>query len=247
MRIVSSLRRLLLALLGVLLVAVLAAAVTFGYQGYRLYQKADAATPIHTLYATISARPGFTPLSEMPQTYIDAVISVEDSRFVYHHGVDPAAIARALWTDLKTRTLAEGGSTITQQLAKNVYFTQEKRMARKAAEMFAALDIEKHYSKQEIFEMYVNTIYFGSGCYGVAEAAEGYFKTDAASLTDAQAVVLAGLPQAPSVYASSPALAHKRARVVLQRMVDCHKLTQDAAAQLSAETDVIPFITHSIA
>ena len=113
--------------------------------------------------------------------------------------------------------------------------------------VFAALDIEKHYSKQEIFEMYVNTIYFGNGCYGVAEAAEGYFKTDAASLTDAQAVVLAGLPQAPSVYASSPALAHKRARVVLQRMVDCHKLTQDAAAQLSAETDVIPFITRSIA
>ena len=120
-------------------------------------------------------------------------------------------------------------------------------MARKAAEVVAALDIEKHYSKQEIFEMYVNTIYFGNGCYGVAEAAEGYFKTDAASLTDAQAVVLAGLPQAPSVYASSPALAHKRARVVLQRMVDCHKLTQDAAAQLSAETDVIPFITRSIA
>ena len=120
-------------------------------------------------------------------------------------------------------------------------------MARKAAEVFAALDIEKHYSKQEIFEMYVNTIYFGNGCYGVAEAAKGYFKTDAASLTDAQAVVLAGLPQAPSVYASSPALAHKRARVVLQRMVDCHKLTQDAAAQLSAETDVIPFITRSIA
>lgn len=77
-------------------------------------------------------------------------------------------------------------------------------MARKAAEVFAALDIEKHYSKQEIFEMYVNTIYFGNGCYGVAEAAKGYFKTDAASLTDAQAVVLAGLPQAPSVYASSP-------------------------------------------
>ena len=190
------LRRLVGYLLGVLLVALIAAAATFGWQGYQLYQSAVQATPLETLYQSITA---------------------------------------------------EGGSTITQQLAKNVYFTQEKRMARKAAEMFAALDIEKHYSKQEIFEMYVNTIYFGNGCYGVAEAAEGYFKTDAASLTDAQAVVLAGLPQAPSVYASSPALAHKRARVVLQRMVDCHKLTQDAAAQLSAETDVIPFITRSIA
>lgn len=241
------LRRLVGYLLGVLLVALIAAAATFGWQGYKLYQSAVQATPLETLYQSITARPSFVPYDQLPQTYIDAVLSVEDSRFVHHHGVDPLSIARALWADLRSGTLAEGGSTITQQLAKNVYFTQEKRMARKAAEVFAALDIEKHYSKQEIFEMYVNTIYFGNGCYGVAEAAEGYFKTDAASLTDAQAVVLAGLPQAPSVYASSPTLAHKRARVVLQRMVDCHKLTQDAAAQLSSETDVIPFITRSIA
>ena len=234
MRIVSSLRRLLLALLGVLLVAVLAAAVTFGYQGYRLYQKADAVTPIHTLYAAISARPGFTPLSEMPQTYIDAVISVEDSRFVYHHGVDPAAIARALWTDLKTRTLAEGGSTITQQLAKNALFTQEKQMARKAAEMFAARDLEKHYSKQEIFEMYANTIYFGSGCYGIAEAAQGYYGAAPAALTDAQCVTLAGLPQAPSLYASSPEKMTARANVVLKRMVECKKLTQEQAVEIAS-------------
>lgn len=204
------LRRLVGYLLGVLLVALIAAAATFGWQGYKLYQSAVQATPLETLYQSITARPSFVPYDQLPQTYINAVLSVEDSRFVHHHGVDPLSIARALWADLRSGTLAEGGSTITQQLTKNVYFTQEKRMARKAAEMFAALDIEKHYSKQEIFEMYVNTIYFGNGCYGVAEAAEGYFKTDAASLTDAQAVVLAGLPQAPSVYASSPALAHKQ-------------------------------------
>ena len=235
MRIVSSLRRLLLALLGVLLVAVLAAAVTFGYQGYRLYQKADAVTPIHTLYAAISARPGFTPLSEMPQTYIDAVISVEDSRFVYHHGVDPAAIARALWTDLKTRTLAEGGSTITQQLAKNELFTQEKQMARKAAEMFAARDLEKHYSKQEIFEMYANTIYFGNGCYGITQAAEGYFGKDPSQLTNAEAIYLAGMPNAPSAYASSPELALKRTQTVLKRMVKCRVLTQMQADAIAEE------------
>lgn len=243
-------RRMLGYLLGVLLVAVIAAAATFAWQGYKLYQSALQATPLETLYQSITERPSFVPYDQLPQTYIDAVISVEDSRFVHHfvhhHGVDPLSIVRALWADLRSGSLAEGGSTITQQLAKNVYFTQEKQMARKAAELFAALDIEKHYSKQEILEMYVNTIYFGNGCYGVAEAAQGYFHTDAASLTDAQAVVLAGLPQAPSVYASSPALAHKRARVVLQRMVDCHKLTEDAAAQLSAETDVLPFITSSV-
>mgnify|MGYP000856465353 FL=1 len=241
------LRQLLLTVLLLALLTLVAAGGYFAVTGHKLYESAIQVTPIDTLYSSISSREGFVPYAQLPQTYINAVISAEDSRFTHHKGVDPVSIARALVTDLRTGSFAEGGSTITQQLAKNVYFTQEKRMARKAAEMFAALDIEKHYSKQEIFEMYVNTIYFGNGCYGVAEAAEGYFKTDAASLTDAQAVVLAGLPQAPSVYASSPALAHKRARVVLQRMVDCHKLTQDAAAQLSAETDVIPFITRSIA
>ena len=125
------------------------------------------------------ARPSFTTCDAIPQTYIDAVIAVEDSRFERHHGVDPLAIVRALWTDLKTKSLAEGGSTLTQQLAKNVYFTQEKHFARKAAELFAAVDIEKHYGKQQIFEMYVNTIYFGSGYYGIAEAAQGLLRQNA--------------------------------------------------------------------
>ena len=241
------LKRLLCWALLLALLVLAAAGIVLGVQGWKLYRGTQPELPAAQLYETLSARPGFTTCDAIPQTYIDAVIAVEDSRFELHHGVDPVAIVRALWTDLRTRSLAEGGSTLTQQLAKNALFTQEKRLTRKAAEAFAAIDMEKAYSKQQIFEMYANTIYFGNGCYGVAEAAEGYFKTDAASLTDAQAVVLAGLPQAPSVYASSPALAHKRARVVLQRMVDCHKLTQDAAAQLSAETDVIPFITRSIA
>lgn len=241
------LKQLLLTLLLLLLLALVAVGGYFALEGRKLYESAIQSVPIETLYETISARPNFVSYKELPQIYVNAVISTEDARFVHHHGVDPASIFRALLADLRSGSFAEGGSTLTQQLAKNALFTQEKHMARKAAEMFAALAIEKQYNKEQIFEMYVNTIYFGNGCYGVAEAAEGYFKTDAASLTDAQAVVLAGLPQAPSVYASSPALAHKRARVVLQRMVDCHKLTQDAAAQLSAETDVIPFITHSIA
>ncbi len=229
------------------LILVVLVEVYFLARGFNLYREAIEEAGLDELAASIQSSESFTPIDELPDLYLQAVVAVEDHRFYAHPGFDAIATARALVNDLKAGAIVEGGSTITQQLAKNVYFTQEKRMARKAAEVFAALDIEKHYSKQEIFEMYVNTIYFGNGCYGVAEAAEGYFKTDAASLTDAQAVVLAGLPQAPSVYASSPALAHKRARVVLQRMVDCHKLTQDAAAQLSAETDVIPFITRSIA
>ncbi len=167
------------------------------------------------------------------------MIAVEDSRFERHHGVDPLAIVRALWTDLKTKSLAEGGSTLTQQLAKNVYFTQEKHFARKAAELFAAVDIEKHYGKQQIFEMYVNTIYFGSGYYGIAEAAQGYFGKTPAELTSAECVLLAGLPNAPSAYSpnSSPALALKRSQVVLDRMVSAKKLTKIQAMELHGADD----------
>ena len=147
------------------------------------------------------------------------------------------AIARALLADLRTHSLAEGGSTLTQQLAKNELFTQDKHLARKAAEMLAAFDLEKTYSKQQIFEMYANTIYFGSGYYGIAEAAEGYFGKEPAQLTDAEAIYLAGMPNAPSTYASSPELAFKRMQVVLKRMVKCRVLTQQQADAIAADAE----------
>ena len=241
------LRRLVGYLLGVLLVALIAAAATFGWQGYKLYQSAVQATPLETLYQSITARPSFVPYDQLPQTYINAVISAEDSRFTHHKGVDPVSIARALVTDLRTGSFAEGGSTITQQLAKNTLFTQEKHLARKAAEMFAALAIEKQYNKEQIFEMYVNTIYFGSGHYGIGEAAQGYFGKTPLQLTDAEAVMLAGLPNAPSAYSpnSSPDLAVKRMQVVLNRMVGCKKLTREQADALAAEAVTLQFLPAS--
>ena len=126
---------------------------------------------------------------------------------------------------------------LTQQLAKNELFTQDKHLARKAAEMLAAFDIERTYSKQQIFEMYANTIYFGSGYYGIAEAAEGYFGKEPAQLTDVEAIYLAGMPNAPSVYASSPELAFKRMQVVLKRMVKCRVLTQQQADAIAADAE----------
>ena len=126
---------------------------------------------------------------------------------------------------------------MTQQLAKNELFTQDKHLARKAAEMLAAFDIEKTYSKQQIFEMYANTIYFGSGYYGIAEAAEGYFGKEPAQLTDAEAIYLAGMPNAPSTYASSPELAFKRMQVVLKRMVKCRVLTKQQADAIAADAE----------
>ena len=233
------LKRFVKRLLSCLLLAALFVLVviggTLGVQGWRLYRATAAQKPIAGLYDEISSRPGFASCDQLPQTYIDAVISVEDSRFEKHHGIDPAAIVRALWADLRTRSLAEGGSTLTQQLAKNELFTQDKHLARKAAEMLAAFDLEKAYSKQQIFEMYANTIYFGNGCYGITQAAEGYFGKEPSQLTDAEAVFLAGLPNAPSLYASSPELALKRTQTVLKRMVKCRVLTQMQADAIAEE------------
>ena len=225
------LQQLLLTLLLVVLAGLLLAGIYFGWQGHTLYQKAVADHPIAAMYDSIRSRTDFVTYDAMPKTYVQAVVAVEDRRFASHHGIDPISIGRALLMDLKTHSLAEGGSTLTQQLAKNELFTQEKRLARKAAEMFAALAIEKAYSKQQIFEMYANTIYFG--------------KTPAA-LTDAEAVLLAGLPNAPSLYSptANPDLALKRTRVVLDRMVEARVLTREQAEQLEAEAATLEIFAH---
>ena len=173
---------------------------------------------------------------DFPQDLIDAFVSIEDSRFWQHSGIDLRSISRAV-VGVLTNNYKGGASTLTQQLAKNELFTQDKHLARKAAEMLAAFDLEKTYSKQQIFEMYANTIYFGSGYYGIAEAAEGYFGKEPAQLTDAEAIYLAGMPNAPSTYASSPELAFKRMQVVLKRMVKCRVLTQQQADAIAADAE----------
>ena len=190
-----------------------------------------------TLVASGSNRK-YVTINEIPINLQHAFVAIEDERFYQHNGIDIMGILRAGVTAVKTGfKRQEGASTITQQLAKNELFTQEKQMARKAAEMFAARDIEDYYSKQQIFEMYANTIYFGSGYYGIAEAAEGYFGKEPAQLTDTEAIYLAGMPNAPSTYASSPELAFKRMQVVLKRMVKCRVLTQQQADAIAADAE----------
>lgn len=183
--------------------------------------------------------PDEAEIQDLPEIYIDAVISVEDKRFEEHHGVDYLAICRAAWNNLRTFSFAEGGSTITQQLMKNEYFTQEKKLERKFAEIFAAWEIEKQYSKEDIFELYVNTIYFGSGYYGIYDAAEGYFGKEPSELNEYEAIMLAGLPNAPSAYSpdTSPELAKQRMSQVLIRMVECEVIDQDEADSLLAQAD----------
>lgn len=237
-RFVHFIKQTLLCILLIVLLALVVICGVLGWQGSQLFQNASAARPVSVLYDEISARPDFTAYRELPTLYVNAVLSVEDERFWQHSGIDPLSIARALAADIRTRSFAEGGSTLTQQLAKNEYFTQEKRISRKFAEGFAALSIEKRYSKEQIFEMYANTIYFGSGYYGIAQAAQGYFGKTPAELSDAECVMLAGLPNAPSAYSpdTSPELAYKRTQAVLRRMVKCRVLTQEQADAITAET-----------
>ena len=222
----------ILLLLGALLLAV---GLWYGVQGYQMYRNVLAETPIAEKTAAMEQQESFVPYDALPQIYVDAVISVEDQRFFSHSGVDISAMIRALWNDLRTRSFAEGGSTISQQLAKNQYFTQEKTLQRKLAEMLLAR--EQVCEKQELFALYVNTIYFGDGYTGISEAAEGYFHTTPQQLTDYEAVMLAGLPNAPSAYAlqEHADLAEQRMQQVLQAMVANQKLTQSEANEILQE------------
>ncbi len=227
-------RKIIFRMIAALVILALSIGGFFGVKGYLMYQNAVRDEPIAEIAETVRNKEGFTKYKDLPPIYVDAVIAAEDQRFETHCGIDLQAIIRALWTDLITLSFAEGGSTITQQIAKNQLFTQEKNIERKFAEIFAALALEKEYGKQELFEIYVNTIYFGSGYYGIYEAAQGYFQKSPQDLTDYEAVLLAGLPNAPSAYSPDRSidLAEKRMSVVLDRMVRCGKITRDRALEI---------------
>lgn len=206
-------------------------------EGYGLYKNAVQEESLEETVAEIRRQENFTSLEEMPETYVQAVVSVEDHRFYDHFGLDLIAIGRAVVNDIKAGRYVEGGSTITQQLAKNLYFSQEKTMSRKAAEVFLALEIEQKYTKDEILELYVNSIYFGDGYYSVGEASEGYFGKPASEMNDYECTLLAGVPNAPSKYAPSKnlALAEKRQQKVISRMEACGYITEEETTLMAAQ------------
>ena len=230
-------RNTLLALFVILFCAIIIVGSYYGIRGYRIYRDAVSEQPLEERVDEIRDMDHFTRYSELSDFYIKAVISVEDCRFEKHGGIDPISILRALWIDIKTQSFEEGGSTITQQVAKNMLFTQEKKIERKVAEVFAAVALESNYEKNEIFELYVNTAYFGSGYYGIYDAAMGYFGKTPSELTDYEAAMLAGLPNAPSVYSpdTNMDLAVQRVRQVLDSMVENDILTEEEAEAIMSE------------
>ena len=224
----------LLKILIILLLIGRSIALLFVGKGYKMYKEAIENVPLEEKVQEIQSKESYTEYSELPEMYINAVISVEDKRFLKHGGIDIIAIGRAVVNDLRTMSYAEGGSTITQQLAKNMYFTQDKIMERKVAEVFMAWEIEKNYSKEDIFELYVNSIYFGDGYYTVKEACKGYFNKDISEMTDYECIMLAGIPNAPSVYAPTvnPELAKQRQRQVMDKMIENGYLTEEEADEI---------------
>ncbi|AJA59760.1 penicillin-binding protein 1A [Bradyrhizobium japonicum] len=173
-------------------------------------------------------------LKDLPPYLPKAFIAIEDRRFYSHFGIDPVGILRALVTNVLHRGVSQGGSTLTQQLAKNLFLTQERTMARKLQEAELAIWLERKHSKNEILELYLNRVYFGSGAYGVEAAAQKYFGKSAKDVTVAEAAMLAGLVKSPSRLAPNrnPEGAEARAQIVLAAMADAKFITE-AQAQAS--------------
>lgn len=185
-------------------------------------------TPFFTFYNARTKT--ITPSSEIPDYLKNAVISVEDKDFYKHRGFSPTAVVRAVLTNLEEQEIAIGGSTITQQLVKTTLLTPDRNFLRKYQELFLALELDRRYKKEDILEMYLNSVYFGENAFGVDAAASNYFSKEPAELTLAESALLAGVLPAPSAYSpisGNPDIAFERQEIVLNEMVRQGYITEE--------------------
>jgi len=190
---------------------------------------------IAAIHATENRDP--VSIKQIPKDLQNAFIAVEDARFYEHMGIDPRGIARALFNNILGGGVSEGGSTITQQLAKNAYLTQVRTMKRKVQEMFLALQLERQYTKQEILELYLNQIYFGQGAYGIQAAAKTYFGKNVEELDLNECAMLAGIPKSPNYYSplNNLTAAQERKSIVLDQMEKYHYISRATARELKGK------------
>lgn len=202
--------------------------------GYEMYSRAVTTYPLEKMAEDIKTKENFTSIESIPKFYLNAVVATEDRRFYSHNGIDLRSIGRAILTNIREMRLAEGGSTISQQLAKNAYYSQEKSFIRKAAEMFTAFDIEKNFDKNEILELYVNNIYYGDNCYTICDASLHYFDKYPNEMNEWECSLLAGVPNAPSIYAPTANydLCLERQKEVLSAMVDAGYITEEKSLEI---------------
>ncbi|MBK7780832.1 MAG: PBP1A family penicillin-binding protein [Ardenticatenia bacterium] len=199
--------------------------------------------PLAEAFDADQGRRDVVPLSEISPFLLQATVATEDRNFYQHRGVDPVAILRAMWYAVRERELVSGGSTITQQLVKRTLLTPERTLSRKLKEAVLAAEISRRYSKDEILELYLNEIFYGSLAYGCESAAQTLFGKSARDLSLAEAALLAGLPQAPAWYDpySNPDRALGRQKVVLDLMVEAGNIDQAQADAAKAEGELLTF------
>ncbi|WP_162848591.1 transglycosylase domain-containing protein [Paenibacillus nanensis] len=198
---------------------------------------------------------GYIPIQEMPDYIWQAFLAVEDHRFMSHPGIDILSLGRALAADLKAGGMVQGGSTITMQLARNLFLSHDKTIARKLKESAIALHIERNYSKEQILSLYLNQIYFAHGTYGIEQAAQLYFgKTvragskDQETISLSEAGILAAMPKAPERYSplKNKELAMERQQLVLNRMEELGFISnEEKRLALSTEVTVVQADRHA--
>jgi len=215
----------------IIIIVVFCAVAIITFLGYQKFTEAIKKVSLDDKIASIENNNSYIKIEDIPEIYIKAVVAVEDHRFYEHGAIDLISIVRALFNNIKDGELSEGGSTITQQIAKNMYFSQDKDFIRKIAEIFMAIEIENNYSKNKILELYVNTCYYGDGYYGIKNACRGYFKKEPIDMSLFEVSLLAGVPNAPSIYAPTQnlELSKKRQKHVINKMLQYGIITEEEA------------------
>ncbi len=186
--------------------------------GYLKYKEAIDEISVTDKVQEIRENENYIKLENISVDYKNAVVAIEDHRFYSHSGIDVLSIVRSTYVNLRSKSLDYGASTITQQVGRLMYFSQEKSFIRKVSEIFVAFELEENYSKDEILELYLNLMYFGNGYYGINDASEGFFDKSPKDLTLYEATYLAGLPNAPSIYSENDELAEERRLQVVNAM-----------------------------
>lgn len=224
------LKGILSIILGIIILAII---VVLAYLGI-IYNEVNTeikAGKIEKTVEGIRSRNTYVKKEKIDELYLKAVIAAEDRRYYSHGAVDVVGFSRAMYNNIISMKLKEGGSTITQQLSKNIFLDQRTEIDRKIKELFYSIELEKKYSKDDILELYVNTSYFGAGYYGIGPATKGYYDKTPEKLSLNEAAFLAGVPNAPSVYNPYEHydLAVQRRNIVLKKMVFNGDITQQEA------------------
>lgn len=222
------LKKIILSLLSILIIVVILPISYITYQGYVEYSHAIEEYPLEKYVADIQNQADYIEIENISKDLLNATVAIEDRRFYNHNGIDLIGIGRAAISIAITKEIVSGGSTITQQLAKNMYFPLDLTLERKVSEAFMARALEKSYSKDEILELYVNIINYGDNHIGIAQASQGYFQKNPSELTLDEASLIAGLPQSPSNFQLSNHMGAARIRQsqVLNAMLKENYITQ---------------------